>query len=274
MLVVALVQFAKGGYLLAYLPAAVIALLLPLGALNRRTVRWRRGPHRHGWRSPRSPSSSSSPSGPNGSSRVTGCCPEHFVSSSGALWLEQPRYQAPYADTRQTIRDADATDIALRDLGPSVDSDRDVVVFDTVDGGQNIYRNAGWALPGDRIALIQPGGLLYNQLQGALYYSSGASVEVGPLGVGPPGRLPRAARAGRPDRRGAALPVATPPTIGGYRVWRILPGLRRSSASGWWPPPVPGRSVPGSDLWSAATTDSTKAAYRSMTRGHRNHRST
>ena len=35
-LVVALVQFAKGGYLLAYLPAAVIALLLPLGALNRR----------------------------------------------------------------------------------------------------------------------------------------------------------------------------------------------------------------------------------------------
>ena len=28
-LLVALVQFAKGGYLLAYLPAAVIALLLP-----------------------------------------------------------------------------------------------------------------------------------------------------------------------------------------------------------------------------------------------------
>ncbi len=35
MLLVALVQFAKGGYLLAYLPAAVIALLLPVGALNR-----------------------------------------------------------------------------------------------------------------------------------------------------------------------------------------------------------------------------------------------
>ena len=35
-LLVALVQFAKGGYLLAYLPAAVIALLLPLAALNRR----------------------------------------------------------------------------------------------------------------------------------------------------------------------------------------------------------------------------------------------
>ncbi len=34
-LLVALVQFAKGGYLLAYLPAAVIALLLPLGALTR-----------------------------------------------------------------------------------------------------------------------------------------------------------------------------------------------------------------------------------------------
>ena len=37
--IVALVQFAKGGYLLAYLPAAVIALLLPLSALTRQVRR-------------------------------------------------------------------------------------------------------------------------------------------------------------------------------------------------------------------------------------------
>ncbi len=43
-LLVALVQFAKGGYLLAYLPAAVIAMLVPLGALDRHTAGGR--PHR------------------------------------------------------------------------------------------------------------------------------------------------------------------------------------------------------------------------------------
>ena len=104
------------------------------------------------------------------------------MTSSGHLWLDQPRYQAPYPDTRHTILAADAIDTALRGLGPSVAPDRDVVVFNTVDGGQNIYRNAGWALPDDRIALIQPGGVLYNQLQGALYYASGTTIDVRPSG--------------------------------------------------------------------------------------------
>ena len=49
-LVVTLIQFAKGGYLLAYLPAAVILLLLPLGALNRTSTPGR-APRRCGWSS-------------------------------------------------------------------------------------------------------------------------------------------------------------------------------------------------------------------------------
>jgi hypothetical protein len=222
-LVVALVQFAKGGYLLAYLPAAVIALLLPLGALNRRA------------------------SGGSGSSTLwltvtsivvvaivalgaqrflggDGVLPERWVTSSGHLWLDQLRYQAPYTDTRHTILAADAVDSALRGLGPSVSPHRDVVVFNTVDGGQNIYRNAGWALPDDRVALIQPGGVLYNQLQGALYYASGATIDVRPSGsvllVASPALPGLAALVAA----GSAQQVAAPQPIGGYLVWRIRPG--------------------------------------------------
>ena len=223
MLLVALVQFAKGGYLLAYLPAAVIALLLPLGALTRRSP-WdaRSSP---GWTVVTSVAVLAVAA--IGAQRFLGgdgVLPERFVASSGHLWLDQPRYQAPYTDTRHTILSVDAIDSALHGLGPSVAPRRDVVVFDTVDGGQNIYRNAGWALPEDRIALVQPGRVAYNQLQGALFYASGTTVEVGPSGsvllvASPslPGLAPLTAE-------GKAVPVATPQPIGGYRVWRILPG--------------------------------------------------
>ena len=102
-----------------------------------------------------------------------------------------------------------------------------MVVFDTVDGGQNIYRNAGWALPDDRIALIGPGQVLYNQLQGALYYAGGTSAD--DVAVGPSGSVLLVASPALPGlaalaAAGSALPVATPQPIGGYRVWRIRPG--------------------------------------------------
>jgi hypothetical protein len=222
-LLVALVQFAKGGYLLAYLPAAVIAMLLPLGALNRRSS--------EAGRPPRVALAMTSLAvvvivalGAQRFLAGEGVLPAREVAPSGALWFDQPRYQAPYADTRQAIREADADDTALKALGPSVVASRDVVVFDTLDGGQNIYRNAGWALPGDRIALIQPGRVVYNQLHGALYYTSTTTVAVGPSGsvilVASPS-LPGLASL---TARIIVLPVATAPTIGGYRVWRVLPG--------------------------------------------------
>ena len=176
-LLVALVEFAKGGYLLAYLPAAAIALLIPLGLLNGTS----NGAGDTEGRS-LTPGGRTSPAwlavtsvgvvvvAALGAQRFlggNGVLPQRMVASSGSVWLEQPRYQAPYADTRQTIRAADATDIAFRGLAPfRSESDRDVVMFDTIDGGANIYRNAGWALPGDRITLIVPGQVLYNQFQG------------------------------------------------------------------------------------------------------------
>jgi hypothetical protein len=154
-----------------------------------------------------------------------GVLPESLLRSSGPVWLEQPRYQAPYADTRQTIQTIDAMDAAMKGLGPAVHADRDVVVFDTYDGGGNIYRNAGWELPDDRIALIQPGGLLYNEQNGALYYASGATLRVGPGGsillVASPALPGLAALAAG----GHLTPVSTPQFIGGYRVWRISPGF-------------------------------------------------
>ena len=232
-LLVALVQFAKGGYLLAYLPAAVILLLLPLGALTGTLP----------------PSGRTRPASPRrrlslpwlavatlaviavvalGAQRFlggNGVLPQSWVRSSGSLWLTQPRYQAPYADTRSTIRSSDEIDAALAGLAPSVKSESgDVIVFDTVDGGASIYRNAGWALPADRIALVGPGAVQYNELRGALYYASGATITVGPGGsvilVASPALSGLASLAAT----GKARPVATSQPIGGYRVFRVPPG--------------------------------------------------
>ena len=223
-LVVSLVAFAKGGYLLAYLPAATIALLLPMGALvHRRGAEDRLSPV---WLAVGSVAVALIVGlGIQRFVAGAGVLPERWLRPSGSLWLEQPRYQAPYPDTLAAIRAADSVDTALRGLGPQVRPGRDVVVFDVPDGGSNLYRNAGWALPDDRIALIGPGYVLYNQLHGALYYASGATAAVGPSGsvflVASPA-LPGLASL---TAQGYALPVSTPLPIGGYRVWQVLPGV-------------------------------------------------
>ncbi len=234
--IVALVQFAKGGYVLAYLPAAVIALLLPVAALTRRAGRPRVRAHAaHAARDGRSASTAWAVVASVGVAAVVllgaqrfvsgaGVLPQRQLRATGGLWLQQPRYQAPYDDTRSTIRSADAIDAALVALRPSIDPTRDVVLFNTVDGGDTIYRNAGWALPGVRVALVQPGTLLYNEQGGALYYATGTTVAAGPSGtvflVASPA-LPGLAAL---TAEGYALPVSTPLPIGGYRVWRLLPG--------------------------------------------------
>ncbi len=78
--------------------------------------------------------------------------------------------------------------------------------------------------PDIRIALIQPNGVLYNQVHGALYYAKGNSVATAPSGsvilVASP-TLPGLASL---VAQGYALPIATPQPIGGYRVWQLLPG--------------------------------------------------
>jgi len=222
-LVVSLVEFAKGGYLLTYLPGAVIALLLPLAALNRRADR------SDGRALPWVAVTSAGVVlvAALGTQRFVsgqGVLPQRLLQSSGRLWLLQPRYQAPYADTRATIRTTDATDEALRGLAPLLRSRTDVVVFNALDGGAAIYRNAGWELPAYRVSLIGPGQVVYNQLHGALYYASGDTVQVGPSGsvllVASPA-LPGLASL---VATGQAVPVSTPRPVGGFRLWRVLPG--------------------------------------------------
>jgi len=224
MALVALVQFAKGGYLLAYFPAAVIALLLPVAALFGSSDRHPL-PSRV-WLALASLGVALVVAlGVQRFLEGDGVLPQSLLRSSGTVWLEQPRYQAPYADTRATVRTADAIDDALRALGPSIRPARDVVVFDTLDGGSNIYRNAGWELPEDRIALVAPGRLLYNELHGALYYASGATTAVGRSGSAFLVASPALPGLASLTALGYALPVTTPQLIGGYRVWQILPGV-------------------------------------------------
>jgi len=220
---VALVQFAKGGYLLAYLPAAVITLLLVPGALVR--------PQTAGGRVPVAWTVAATVAivavAGLGTQRFlsgNGVLPDRAVSSTG-LWLRQPRYQAPYLDTRSAIRAIDAIDAGIAGLGPQVRAGRDVIVLDTPDGGASIYRNAGWELPADRIALITPGRLLYNQQHGALYYAAGSSVVVGPAGSVVLVASPALPGLSSLVAEGFALPLRTPVPIGGYRVWKVVPGV-------------------------------------------------
>ena len=235
--IVALVQFAKGGYLLAYLPAAIMLCLLPVAALVRGRPRGSHG--RHSTRRSR-PARRFSPvwavvatvlvgaiavAGATEFVSSTGVLPMRYVRADGGLWLQQPRYQAPYPTVAATIRTADQVDAALVALGPSVDDGRDVVVMDTFDGGGYWYRNAGWAMPGARVALLAPGQYQYNELGGTLYYAPGRSVAVAPGGsviLIASGALPGLATLAD---EGYALPLDPPLPIAGYGVWRILPGV-------------------------------------------------
>ncbi|MBV8463421.1 MAG: hypothetical protein JO368_09010 [Acidimicrobiales bacterium] len=227
MALVALVQFAKGGYLLAYLPAATIALLLPVAATFR-SVRVRAE-----WIWLALASVGVAAVVLLGAQRFLdgqGVLPASWTSDPSVthgLWLRQPRYQAPYADTRSTIRQADAADAGLAALRPALRADADVLVLDTVDGGGNIYRNAGWALPHIRVALLLPGGVQYNELEGSLYYTRGRTAAT--VAVGPPGSALLLASPALPGLQslvasGAAVAVPLPRPIGGYRAWRVRPG--------------------------------------------------
>ncbi len=229
--IVTLVQFAKGGYLLAYLPGAVIALLLVPAALLGDRV---------GRRGSRTPPRSAGARvwlvvaslaviavGGLGVVRFlygTGVLPGAPSMGSHGPWLTQARYQAPYADTRAAIRSADAVDGALAGIAPEVRPGRDVVVIDSVDGGSAFYRNAGWELPLDRVAFVEPGTAIYNERFGSLFYTSAQTVPVGVGGtvllIAPPD-LPGLARlAGRVQ----AVRVTRDGRIGDYLVWRVSPG--------------------------------------------------
>jgi len=221
--IVTLVEFAKGGYLLAYLPGVVIALLLvPAALLRAGTVRAARV-----W-SVLATLAVVAVAG-LGADRFlhgTGVLPVAPSTSATGLWLTQARYQAPYPDTRASIRSADQIDAGLAALAPDVRPGRDVVVIDSIDGGTSFYRNAGWVLPSDRVTLVVPGTAEYNELVGSLYYTSSSTVPVGTGGfvylVASP-NLPGLAQLAA---RGQAVQVTLGRPIGDYLVWRISPGAQ------------------------------------------------
>jgi len=250
---VSFVQFAKGGYLLAYLPGAVIALLLVPAAL------FRPRPSAHG-------------SGAGSRRRVgarvwaalaslavvaiavlgaqrfltgTGVLPGQASQGARGPWLTQARYQAPYLDTRSAIRSADAVDRALARVAPLVHPGRDVVVIDTVDGGGAFYRNAGWELPGARVALVVPGLAVYNEQFGSLFYTSSRTIPVGVGGsvllIAPPSLPGLASLAGHVQ----AFRVAHAQPVADYLVWRIAPG---ASILGVQVVVQPGPRPPGSPI--------------------------
>ena len=230
MAVVALVEFAKSGYLLAYLPGSIIALLLVPAALLRRD-RPRRSD-----RSQRRGvlvtiwlvviSLAVAGIAVLGAQRFlagTGVLPAKSTASNHGLWLTQTKYQAPYPATRSAIRSADAIDTSLAALAPLLRPGRDVVVIDTVDGGSTFYRNAGWELPADRVTLVVRGSAIYNEQFGSLFYTSASTIPVGPGGyvylIAPPS-LPGLANI---TRQVLAVPVHARP-IARYLVWRVSPG--------------------------------------------------
>ena len=168
--VVALVEFAKSGYLLSYLPGAVIALLLAPAALMRS-----RPGHRHG-----GPGLGRGGHTGRARRRRVRCGPlpvrgrraarAHQPGMHG-LWLTQARYQAPYPQTRAFIRSVDRIDAQLARLGRLVRPGADVLVIDSVDGGVAFYRQAGTALPGRDIVLVSPGTTDYTEHGGSLDYA-------------------------------------------------------------------------------------------------------
>jgi hypothetical protein len=228
MAIVALVQFAKGGYLLGYLPGAVIALLLVPGALLHPAPTWsghRRSRGMMVWGAVTSVAVGAiAVVGTDRFLAGTGILPVQAQQSQRGPWIAQARYQAPYADTWATIRWADSIDNALVGLGRLVDPRRDLVVIDSVDGGAAFYRNAGWALPAHRVVFIAPGATVYNQLGGSLYYSVRSSVTVAPGGsvylIASP-TLPGLRQLAGTGKVELVRPAGR---IADYLVWRIAPG--------------------------------------------------
>ena len=223
MATVALVQFAKGGYLLSYLPGAVIALLLVPEALLRARP-GRPGVGARVWAVVATLAVVAIAAlGTDRFLNAGAVLPVRARPGTQGVWLTQARYQAPFADTRAAITSADALDARLARLGPRVDPARDVIVVDSIDGGLGFYRQAGWELPRQRVALVTPKGALDDEHGGSLYYTDRTTVPVGPGGsvylIASP-TLPGLAAVVDAGRASLVPGVR----VAGYEVWRIGPG--------------------------------------------------
>ena len=179
--VVTLVEFAKSGYLLSYLPGAVIALLLAPAALMRSRPGHRTAARAWGVVATLTVLA------------VAGFGADRFLYAEGVLpvttqlgmhglWLTQARYQAPYTQTRTFIRSVDRIDEQLSHLGRLVRPGTDALVIDSLDGGVAFYRQAGTAMPGRDIVLVSPGTTDYTEHGASLDYAGPRTVPASPGG--------------------------------------------------------------------------------------------
>jgi hypothetical protein len=219
--IVNLVEFAKGGYELAYLPTVAILLLWPVGGLVRKLGR-------------RSAVAVTTVA-VLVVVAVTGLNTQRFTAGRGivpivvqrhlpGLWISQARFGAPFVETAATIRASDAADGAFRRLAGIVHPDIDVVVLVSYENGLWPYRNIDWAVPQVRVALDFPPAITYQEQGGLLYYDAGAQVRVGPGGY-----AYFLVTSEHPEMSALApegLASFTGLVIDGFQVWRVSPGAQ------------------------------------------------
>lgn len=216
-----LVEFGKGGYALAFVPATTITLLASVASPGR-------------WAGGAGPAAAVSAAVAAvvivaavaiNTDRFTagaGVVPAFVPAHLGGLWLGQARYGAPYPETHRTIETADRADRQLQALAAHI-RPGDQLIYAADQPGLVPFRNVGWALPDVEESFVTGSSVLYQQLHGLLYYSAGATLPVRP---GTPVFLLVSNPAG-PDA--AALSTAgdaadTGWRAAGWQVWRVRPG--------------------------------------------------
>jgi len=149
-----------------------------------------------------------------------GIVPASLAHDHPGLWISQPRYQSPYAETADTIRAADRTDQALGRLRTLADPATDVIVCVSSDHGAAVYRVLGEELPQFRVALVRPGllmelgGLAYRERSPTLLVGTGGHALV--LVTTPSPEMTSLAS------KGEATDTAA--RVAGFEVWRVAPG--------------------------------------------------
>ena len=148
-----------------------------------------------------------------------GILPASVAHDHPGLWLSQPRYQAPYADTAATISAGDRAALSLGRLRTLADPATDLIVCGPSPAAVAVYRIVGEVLPQFRVALVGPG--LFTELGGLVYRYRSSTLLVGPGGHAyflVPGHSPEmTVLASRHEATETAAAA-------GFFVWRVAPG--------------------------------------------------
>jgi len=144
--------------------------------------------------------------------------PASVARDHPGLWISEPRYQAPYSETAESIKAADRNDRSLEQLRSVANPTTDVIVFISTPGGDALYRVLGEELPQFRAALVPPFRSL--ELDGLVYSENSETLLVGPGGEAvflvTASETRALASVGRATR--------TTTSVAGFEVWRVKPG--------------------------------------------------